>query len=289
MARTLKIAVNLLTVYSGDALSSLEREFPDVQSLPLIRSVYLELGYAFSASINMSQPSGVKANIRAFSQKLKQLVPNIIDIEVRVCDFRHDRHKPNPDLRFGYLLSHLFQLCTRVKFSNSRHFIRTSCLQLNITCHLTHIDFQLRYDRKLALRMISQNAPILKSLALNIPKDADLSGLFLSSERSNVEYPNLLSLKFTAIENDDIIATQREFPGAVPFPSLRRLMMKCDYMFSDDFVFRGNSATLEYLQLRLTDTSFEILQSHNVFTLVNYPKLRHVDVDLTSYFFDKST
>ncbi|KAJ2908138.1 hypothetical protein GGI21_003188, partial [Coemansia aciculifera] len=83
MSKRLNIMAGLQRVYSGDSLTSLARALPDVQSLPLIRSVYLELNDTFHTPAFKGQSSEAKANIRAFAQQLKQLVPNIVDIDVR--------------------------------------------------------------------------------------------------------------------------------------------------------------------------------------------------------------
>ncbi|KAJ2896303.1 hypothetical protein IWW38_002067 [Coemansia aciculifera] len=228
------------------------------------------------------------ANIRAFVQQLKQLVPNILDIHVLACGGCNPQDEKNPNLHFGYLLSHLFGLCSRVKLSSGVLKLFRNDLQLDIICNLTHIDFQMNYDRKLALEMISQNAPTLISVSLRFPSDADPSGLFWSPDGCNIEYPNLHSLRLTTWESNRNDSIQREYPDAVPFPSLRRLKMECRYMFIDDVVFRGNAATLEYLQLQLTDATLATIQSRNVFTPVSHPKLRHVDVDLTSHGFRRA-
>ncbi|KAJ2056248.1 hypothetical protein GGI17_006293 [Coemansia sp. S146] len=64
---------------------------------------------------------------------------------------------------------------------------------------------------------------------------------------------------------------------AVPFPSLRCLTSHGDRPVGDDLVlFRGNAATLEFLQLTLTHELVAALLQHDVFTPTNHPKLQCV-------------
>ncbi|KAJ2909065.1 hypothetical protein GGI21_002255, partial [Coemansia aciculifera] len=276
-SKGLKIVAGLPSVYSGDALESLVSTLTDVQSLSLIRKVYLELDIMSNEPAYKGETSTIETHIRAFVKQLKRLAPSVVSVDVLTCDSLQGRHKRETGLHFGYLLSRLFRLCRRVKFSCIKTAKRASNQELNINRNLTHIDFRMNYGRPAMLQMIRQNAPTLISLLLDLPKNADLSGLFRSSGSSYVVYPKLHSLKFTAWEDRFIDTTQLKFPGAVPFPGLRRLTMECYYMFIDDVVLKGNAATLEYLQILLTKMSFEILQSRNVFTPVSHPKLRHVD------------
>ncbi|KAJ2896304.1 hypothetical protein IWW38_002068, partial [Coemansia aciculifera] len=135
-SKGLKIVAGLPSVYSGDALESLVRTLTDVQSLSLIRKVYLEPDIMSNEPAYKGETSTIETHVRAFVKQLKR------------------------------------------------------------------------------------------------------------SGSSYVVYPKLHSLKFTAWEDRFIDTTQLKFPGAVPFPGLRRLTMECYYMFIDDVVLKGNAATL---------------------------------------------
>ncbi|KAJ2549994.1 hypothetical protein GGH95_006150, partial [Coemansia sp. RSA 1836] len=225
ISKRLKIIVSRQKVYSGDALYDIKHALPGIQSLPLIRNLYFEFGKAENNTYYTGDSSKAKASIPAFIRYIKELAPGLVDIDLAVYGYMFERLKPKPDLVFGYLLSHLFTLCSRIKFACNGFYIRTTGLQLSIVRNLVHIDFTLQFDRKIALRMISQSAPTLKSLAMTLPRDVDLIGLLQGTRGRYIKYPCLHSLKLSQLAGSERMAAQRGFPDAVPFPSLWRLTM----------------------------------------------------------------
>ncbi|KAJ2040495.1 hypothetical protein H4S03_000974, partial [Coemansia sp. S3946] len=51
----------------------------------------------------------------------------------------------------------------------------------------------------------------------------------------------------------------------IPFPVLKTLRLKSLYPFTDDIIFRGNSATLEYLEFLIDKDTVNMLNSARVF------------------------
>ncbi|KAJ1671336.1 hypothetical protein GGF38_000882, partial [Coemansia sp. RSA 25] len=190
ISKRLKIVVSRRSVYSGNASYAIGLALPGIHSLPLVRSLYFEFGKPESNTYYTGDDySKAKANISAFVQYIKELVPGLVDINVSVYGSMFERLKPKPDLVFGYLLSHLFTLCSRIKFACNGFYIRTTGLQLSIVRNLVHIDFTLQFDRKIVLKVISQSAPTLKSLAMTLPRDVDLIGLLRGSGDKYIKYP----------------------------------------------------------------------------------------------------
>ncbi|KAJ2026697.1 hypothetical protein GGI06_000036 [Coemansia sp. S85] len=104
-----------------------------------------------------------------------------------------------------------------------------------------------------------------------------MAGLIRCPDGSYIQYPCLQTLRLQDQPGVDA-PHMLEFPGAVPFPSLRRLALDRGFYFSDDTVFRGNSATLEYLSLDLSYHVTMILRNHRVFAPLSHPKLHYVDI-----------
>ncbi|KAJ2333948.1 hypothetical protein GGH92_008461, partial [Coemansia sp. RSA 2673] len=124
----------------------------------------------------------------------------------------------------------------------------------------------------------------------NIKDVSDLITLW--SRGSYAEYPSLRTLKLHGritvpniaaragpqLSPQSIeVAKRPVFPGATPFPMLRRLFVSIDYPFGDDTLFRGNAATLEYLDLEVHPATLDVIRKHAVFTPTSHPKLQLVN------------
>ncbi|KAJ2549028.1 hypothetical protein EV175_004601, partial [Coemansia sp. RSA 1933] len=59
---------------------------------------------------------------------------------------------------------------------------------------------------------------------------------------------------------------------------LRQLTWSATYIFTDDTLFRGNSDSLEYLDIRLDITLLNVLQKYQVFSSGRYSQLSHIAV-----------
>ncbi|KAJ1884653.1 hypothetical protein LPJ81_007049, partial [Coemansia sp. IMI 209127] len=64
-----------------------------------------------------------------------------------------------------------------------------------------------------------------------------------------IVYPRLETLKFSSRFNTEPDEKYRVDESVAPFPALRRLTWSSNYGFEDDTLFRGNSDTLEYLNI----------------------------------------
>ncbi|KAJ2346225.1 hypothetical protein GGH92_003702 [Coemansia sp. RSA 2673] len=203
-----------------------------------------------------TDPSVLEANISAFVQRIEQMAPRVDDIEVmpRPLDYSQE-----PRHLFGSLVTQLFQLAKRITYGDMSTSVPVT-LQPNHICELAHISFDIDIDIDVELNPFVQLAQ-------------QPGGGYLV-------YPRLLTLKLLGIHR----IREKEypaFPGAVPFPNLRHLYMEICYPFSDDTLFRGNSATLEYLNMELDHHSCPVLYEFNVFSPGSHPKLWCVDVTLS--------
>ncbi|KAJ2751358.1 hypothetical protein GGI19_004533 [Coemansia pectinata] len=174
-----------------------------------------------------------------------------------------------------FSFSSLVQLVTRVElrcgFHNDLYF-----QQLDVIRNLTHLGSDFRFNGEQTIQLIRQNVPTLRFLAISAHFRTDLSGITHDDDSVHVEYPRLQTL---VVKQDMKGRMPRRYTStdAVPFPSLRRLTSHGDRPVGDDLMlFRGNAATLEFLQLTLTRELAVALLQYSVFTPTSHPKLQCV-------------
>ncbi|KAJ2352585.1 hypothetical protein GGH92_001178 [Coemansia sp. RSA 2673] len=92
-----------------------------------------------------------------------------------------------------------------------------------------------------------------------------------------VVYPKLLHLQMYMAGLNDSSAPVFA-PGIVPFPVLKSLQLQMGYPFGDDVMFRGNSATLEELEIRLSREMMAMLNNSQAFGK-EYKNLKRVLVN----------
>ncbi|KAJ2877204.1 hypothetical protein GGH93_000088 [Coemansia aciculifera] len=150
---------------------------------------------------------------------------------------------------------------------------------IGVTCNLVHINYKLDEKGQQFAQLARHNASTLQSLAAQCGFDLGIADLIRKTPRSFVKYPCLHTLRLTEH------ATSKEwlritFKGAAPFPKLRHLYLNLACTLSDDTLFRGNAATLEFLEINLDKPTVFVLNDLNVFTPGSHPKLKCVKVKL---------
>ncbi|KAJ2100113.1 hypothetical protein IW146_009634, partial [Coemansia sp. RSA 922] len=134
-----------------------------------------------------------------------------------------------------------------------------------------------------AVQLARRNASTLQLLKIDVHGSIDITGLVQNDDGGYVQYPCLLTFKLYGLQGLDARRLP-VFPGAVPFPNLRRLDIGYENPFGDDTVFRGNATTLEYLSLNTSPVTARILREHRVFTPVSHPNLQQVNIGVKSDF-----
>ncbi|KAJ2505105.1 hypothetical protein IWW47_002200, partial [Coemansia sp. RSA 2052] len=239
-----------------------------------------------------TDPLTVEANVAAFVQLVKQMAPKVSEIRVQPAyedDIEVHGHKSiEVDHRFSDLVSRLFQLVGSIEYGQVIDYSMPIELRLDSIHNLAHLklDAGSRVDDIYQfIHLARRNAQTLQSLCMRSEEEKiDFSGLVQYADGRLVTYPCLRKLQLDTPPVVSILQ-QREFPGAVPFPSLRILIIKCVYPFNDDTLLRGNAATLEVLEMELTLSMVSMLRKYSVFTPASHPKLQCVNI----YYFAKFT
>ncbi|KAJ2901735.1 hypothetical protein GGI21_004652, partial [Coemansia aciculifera] len=289
LAMELTIVVDLWSVYTGEALEKLSFppcegwDFPLARELSLYLSVDSQDCEGYSTDIDDTSetepryPRKTAANIAAFVMRLKKIAPAInkltmsypIDID-KLLD-RRDRHV----LDLGQKLYNSMDV-TSVIVDTCDNF---ACyVNLGRISNLAHIRFSADDDVTAMLSLARRNAQTLKTLYIGSDQASVIPDLIQDPDSGRyVEYSRLHKLTLNvSTEEDD--SDNHVLTSAVPFPSLRRLSVDCDYPYNYDVLFRGNNATLEYLDLILYRPMLVVLRRHNVFTPTSHPKLRYVNI-----------
>ncbi|KAJ2840825.1 hypothetical protein FBU31_000083 [Coemansia sp. 'formosensis'] len=269
LAKTLDIEIDEESIYSGEALNMLSLAPYDSCAFPLVRRII----FLIALEDGFREGTEIANNAAAFVQRIKQMAPNVDDIWVRPLD--HDGPRYNSSYIYDSLVSQLFQLAVRVQYSEIRVPLVPVNLDLVGISNLVHIQCTVGQNGKSVIMLAHQNSTTLESLTIDTGHILDVPSIIRDEHGDFVTYPHLHTLKLNGYSSydEDMYPV---FTGAVPFPSLRCLKLKCEYTFGDDVFFKGNAATLVSLDLYLSSSTITMLRKLRVFTPTSHPELRHV-------------
>ncbi|KAJ2824009.1 hypothetical protein GGI24_003526, partial [Coemansia furcata] len=218
----------------------------------------------------------------AFVQRIKDMAPRVSKVCLGITDM--DGYLvSSSDTQLRLLFSTLSTLTMTLLTNGCAQLLH--CPDLVPVCKLTHIDYAIGEDASKVLQLARLNAQTLQIIHIWSEYDVDISGLILDPGDGNyVEYPCLRSL--TMLLTSVVNKRQGCTKGAVPFPRLRRLVLNSGYPFGDDVLFRGNGATLEYLEIALYPGMVNMLKGFGVFTRTSHPRLECVNTTLPSSLLD---
>ncbi|KAJ2258435.1 hypothetical protein GGI13_000608 [Coemansia sp. RSA 455] len=223
-------------------------------------------------------PPDTTANITAFVQRIKQMAPAVSEIDV---DYYEDEVGLywRSDEPIHDLIQHLFGIVERHTVITRVSSCALQCLDLEPIRDLVYINYSASVVFIDLVSLVARNARTLQSLDLYVA-DTDLTGLVRDPAGGGyLEYPCLhtLNVRSYSIERP---LKRAAFKDIVPFPRLLRLTVSSRSPFSDDILFRGNAATLEYLAVELAAETVSMLKKCRVFTPTSHPNLKCVILDI---------
>ncbi|KAJ1772742.1 hypothetical protein LPJ74_001268 [Coemansia sp. RSA 1843] len=121
-------------------------------------------------------------------------------------------------------------------------------------------------------------ASILESLKLIDAYLENARSFFFDSKNRPIVYPRLHKLEFYSGEESELDKPPRVDKSIAPFPVLRYLKWRSVYIFKDDTLFRGNSGTLEYLDIEVGTRLDDVIRDYSVFADGKYSRICHVSV-----------
>ncbi|KAJ2442977.1 hypothetical protein GGF42_006786 [Coemansia sp. RSA 2424] len=296
LAKELDVYLDITTVLSGQALQLLLDSLYAGCALPLVRKVSFELDHVkyelssygnaddhargndhsfelVSVEANVLEPT---TNITAFVQQIKRMLPSVREVKVvpgleAENDFGHSSTERDLALQ-------LFGIVETRTMITRGCYLFVKYADLEPIRDLVHIECDIVGLDQATILLTRRSAQTLQLLQIRFKCDTDIAGLIRDANGSSyLEYPCLHKLKLSSY--DSISPSMSSvFSGAVPFPSLRHLSISCDYPFADDMLFRGNSATLESLEVTPHPATVAMLTSCNLFTPTSHPKLQRVNI-----------
>ncbi|KAJ2810535.1 hypothetical protein GGI24_006995, partial [Coemansia furcata] len=191
-------------------------------------------------------------------------------------DFFGDTDILCEDKYFGDLASHLYQLANRISYTCDGPFELFE-LQPGLIRNLVSLECESDIEAiNNIVHVARQNAQTLQKLTLAFQLQINIADLVQSPGGGYVKYPCLSTL-FLDLDTWPTFTPLSVDRRVVPFPSLRSLNLSYDYPFDDDVLFRGNSATLEYLRVMPGRGFCDVVRKYNVFTPTSHPKLQWVE------------
>ncbi|KAJ2056471.1 hypothetical protein GGI17_006174 [Coemansia sp. S146] len=249
-ARELVISVGVRDICNRAVLKELSCEPYIGRTLPKAHSIK----FTFSLPTeNVIALHDTKANTSRFVRRVKEMAPTFDSLVAQLS-----QHVVDIDYNIGL-----------------QNFIFDQ--QLNGLRSLSYSSFNSVHIGEQIFQLAQRNSSTLQSLKVFGDAITDVSGLLQNTDGSYVQYRCLHTFKLTDLQGFGE-SQQPEFPGAVPFPSLRCLDIGYVYPFGDDAVFRGNATTLESLILKTSPGIVRILKAYRGFTPVSHLRLQHVRV-----------
>ncbi|KAJ2832841.1 hypothetical protein FBU31_002009 [Coemansia sp. 'formosensis'] len=246
------------------------RVFPNVRST----SFTISMPSAFDEPANNAITLlGADLDIRFFVCQIKEMAPAMSKIRISLLPDVL-RQRPLPIKKLDNLIWRLSKSVVDIDYE----FYHQPVIVDQDLCGLRSLVYASIYladDGEQIMQLTQRNALTLQSLDIDVDGIMDVTNLIQNADGGYIQYPCLQALKLNGAQDWDE-AWCPVFPGAVPFPSLRRLFIGSENPFGDDTVFRGNAAVLESLSLLPSPFTVRILRKYKVFTLSSHPKLRQV-------------
>ncbi|KAJ2801442.1 hypothetical protein H4S07_004938, partial [Coemansia furcata] len=280
LAKELDIELYEEDIYSGRALTMISQAPYDGCAFPLARKVtimLLSVEYFSRYDDSPAKAARTEANIGAFVERIRKMAPRASEIGVRPKDL--DNFPEITSSHFGSLVSRLFQLTGRIEYARVDDNTVPMKLNMDKICGLVSVKCTFESvvgNISQFIQLVRQNAPTLQSVEVEAEHAIDVCGL-IRGPGGYVTYPRLTSLKLWG-SSEPTVSQRPTIGGVVPFPSLQCLCLKLDHPFGDDTLFRGNSSTLECLEVGLDSMTVNMLRSYKVFTPTSHPKLQCVKI-----------
>ncbi|KAJ2022925.1 hypothetical protein GGI06_001617 [Coemansia sp. S85] len=215
LAKELEIELDERAIGSGKALDFLSGAPYDGCAFPLAFKLTLSLTAETPSDVDESAEIALptaEANIGAFVERVKQIVPAVRDIRVQP----EDEYSPEiGDHLAGYLVAQLFQLVGHIDYDYGYRDGTATRLwkHLDAVCNLTHITYTNMRGCGCFLQSVRQNAPTLQDLDID-------------SEHYYVDICGLIRNTDDFDDHERVVT-----PDLVPFPNLQHLTLVPEYPF----------------------------------------------------------
>ncbi|KAJ2910372.1 hypothetical protein GGI21_000939 [Coemansia aciculifera] len=280
LAKQLEIALKPWMLFAGKLTEQLSVAPYDGCSFP--QAYLLVLHFVSDTSCTRSDIGQLEidANIAAFVERLGQMASTANGI--RIVGYYRSITRYDDDSPFvGALVKQLYQRFNCIAHIDGYPCAFSDLPQVDATRNLVHLDYNAEDGYELVTNLARYSVSTLKFLLITFSSVEDVSSLVQATEGGDhfAEYLHLHTLELRNhtslnlsygngnVKRRLVDAKDDKLPvflDAEPFSNLRELCIEVDYPFGDDTLFRGNSATLEYLDMQL----FSVTSSFALVALV---------------------
>ncbi|KAJ2741296.1 hypothetical protein GGI20_005285 [Coemansia sp. BCRC 34301] len=270
LVRDVEIQVPFSSILTGSASSLLAKS--------KYNSVVLPFAHRLTINIlnNMTDFEGDQAeaitNVFGFIKLVGSLAPATNQVRVGLSDSLRVRMQDEPAL--GALLSSVYGVSHHSALSLSKGGFESACI-LNSISELSSLSLTWSGNALLHSKLVHKNAKSLEKLSINYAHLNTVTSLFCDELGRGVVYPYMKQLTLS----DRLGLVPAVLPctaNVAPFKSLTSLKLFMLYPFGDDVLFRGNSATLQYMEVVADPVFITTLNKHEVFSAGKYRNLRHL-------------
>ncbi|KAJ2397066.1 hypothetical protein GGI05_000825 [Coemansia sp. RSA 2603] len=270
MVKKMRIVVEYCMIRSGLLLERLnsapysELVYPSAVTLQLVFSDCHEC-----ECIDKCEDEGMAEK---YAEAFKRMLPNVQNVLVE--------SKPNfnvLDDRVGSAYEILPGIFDRVQSSMFSMFDSgfIEFVEPDAFNTLTHLAFGGDIDDDRIISLVHANASTLQILEMMHILNGDVAELLQSSDGGEQVFPALKKLHLRR-QPEGQTPRRVERTEAAVFPSLKWLCIDMEYPFVDDTFFRGNTETLEYLEMQIDQQCLDVLADTGVFSDERRQKLEHL-------------
>ncbi|PIA16176.1 hypothetical protein COEREDRAFT_87147 [Coemansia reversa NRRL 1564] len=272
----LVIVIDHNCIFNGMAVHSIYRAWNNCLIFSNVTNLNLVIEYNHIDHNLLMHDYNSHAHV--FAKHLRSMVP-----QMQTVDVKYSAYTQVKDMTTEQSLN---KLLTSV-MHNTVYSSLTICNNDFLSNYYPHVKHTLSridccWDEGYAkmLPLIHETAETLQELKLachGISREM-LNKLFLNSTGNYIIYHQLEKLVFEATANWEKLH-RPTLPQYVFFPKLCYLYLGIVYPFNDDILFRGNSATLEYLCITPDLDMVNMLNKYRVFAEQKHTRLRHIIVN----------
>ncbi|KAJ2073759.1 hypothetical protein GGH13_001787, partial [Coemansia sp. S155-1] len=251
LAKEIHVCAPMSGIASGMAQKLLVDYLGDTQCFPLVYKLTVSV-IDYYGQYTDSKCNSIP-NTLEFAKLLKSMAPAATTVEVACREFSTqevntiDNFGPNSkDDILKALATVLYASTKRANLYMYKAGIEKLSTIDDIP-PLSSINFGYSFSQPAHKVLVRKSASTLQYLDIDI---SNANMILYGTDGEAVVYPNLqhLQLRWCAKHDTDPMVVTAE---TVLFPVLRTLQLGSQYPFNNDVLFRGNTATLEYLQITL--------------------------------------
>ncbi|KAJ2255447.1 hypothetical protein GGI13_001613 [Coemansia sp. RSA 455] len=218
------------------------------------------------------EQSDATANALRFIQLLGSLTPAINQVRVSLAD--NIRVRSQDEQALSMFLSSLYGVSQNSTLHLSKSGFATAHFLDSIT-ELSSLSLCWGDNTLLHAKLMHKSSKTLQKLSISYAHLNAVTTLFSDEQGKGVVYPNMQFLILAdrcGLIPPDLPCTKH----IAPFPNLISLKLDILYPFGDDVLFRGNSATLQFMEVTPDPVFLTTLSDYKVFDEGKYKKLRHL-------------